>query len=802
MFCNNFAKIKHPPRVIAEEVTPTPVVAHHITLLTITMDSNPEIELARSYIEFTNQNVFLTGKAGTGKTTFLRNLRNSQPKRMAVVAPTGVAAINAQGVTIHSFFQIAPGLFMPDAVNAAEQRKLYYRMSEQKKNILRTLDLLVIDEISMVRCDLLDAVDQTLRSYRDKRKPFGGVQLLFIGDLQQLAPVARDQEWDILKTTYDTPYFFSSKALQQTPFVTIELKKIYRQDDRQFIDLLNQIRTNTLSDQMLEMINRRCIPNFQAPEDEDWIMLTTHNHSAQSYNRNKLAQLTGKSNTFKAEISGNFPETSYPADQTITLRVGAQVMFIKNDPSPRHEYYNGKIGRVADIGTQTVTVECRGDLRPIVVGMAEWANTRYELDAKTGELRETQDGTFRQIPLRLAWAITIHKSQGLTFDHAMLDVNHSFAHGQTYVALSRCRSLQGLVLNSPLYRNSIISDQTVEEYIHQSLVNSTKSPQLLPAFEQQYFIELLNELFSFDQLSQALTRLMEVVKKYAFLSQRDFVSQLEHAEHLFSIDMPTYSNRFAAQYTAMATQSADCAHDPQIQQRVKAAAKYFLTQICDTVTPLLALTNQTFTNKLAKKQFGNALKQLTLATRIKVSTLHTAIEQGMTIKTYLNSKAVAEIVDINNLLADKATPQTDPAPQPTGASDNDTPQDPTHAPSPDTDPKPQKTKKAPKPKVPKTPTIEITLQMFRGGLTPTQIAQERKLTIASIEKHLVELIKLRKIAPDEIIEHTRLHNLCETIKKIQATTQLQKLSEIKAALPGDFSYNEIVIALTTIQQEI
>lgn len=727
------------------------------------MSDNPETELARQYIEFTGQNVFLTGKAGTGKTTFLRSLKETPPKRMAVVAPTGVAAINAGGVTIHSFFQIAPGLFTPDS------RRNRYRMSDRKKDILRTLDLLVIDEISMVRCDLLDAIDFTLRSCRDRSKPFGGVQMLFIGDLRQLAPVARDDEWEILKTRYDTPYFFSAKVMQQATFVTIELKQVYRQADPQFISLLSQIRTNTLSDASIGLLNRCCHPDFEIPEDEEWIFLTTHNSTANAYNSNRLARLGGKTQEFTASISGNFPESSYPADVCITLRTGAQVMFIKNDTTGRHEYYNGKIGKVTGFTCDTVTVECKDSPAPITVSATEWTNTRYELDTATGELREISDGTFRQIPLRLAWAITIHKSQGLTFDRAVIDVSHSFAHGQTYVALSRCRSLRGLVLSRSLARSSVICDPHVEHYISRALTDSADSRAQLPTFRQHYFTAMLDELFSFAGLSQALARLLEVVKRHAFLLQSDFVSTLEKAELLFRTEMSGYSRRFARQYTALA-ESGNPSADESLQKRVKAAAQYFLSQICDNITPLLEVYGTAFSNKQVQKQFANAQKQLALAVRIKASTLYTASEEGMTVKSFLNSKAMAETVSLDKILRN-GHPETGNAAETMKGK------------------KTVKEKgKHTADKKDKQPSHRITLQLYRQGLSVKEIAARRNLKTTSIEGHIARLVGEHEIDINDIVspQHQVLVR-----KALHRPDMTPRLKETKDTLPPEITYLEI-----------
>lgn len=396
-----------------------------------------EAQQAWDIIEKTRANLFLTGKAGTGKTTFLRELKRRSPKRMVVLAPTGIAAINAGGVTIHSFFQLPLSPYLPGTTfGGREQRR--YQFSKQKRNIIRTMDLLVIDEISMVRSDLLDAVDNVMRRYRQHHLPFGGVQLLMIGDLGQLAPVTTPDEDQLLRQYYDTPYFFSSTALRQAGYLTVELKKVFRQQDATFVTLLNQIRDNRATRETLARLNTRYIPGFAPERGSDYIQLTTHNRQAQSINEAELRALKAPLQRFTAEVEGTFPETSYPADQVLALKRGAQVMFIKN--ATDHRFYNGMLGEVTDIYEGIITVRSKDTGESIALERMEWTNTKYTLNEQTKEIEEKVEGTFRQYPVRLAWAITIHKSQGLTFNHAVIDASRSFSHGQTYVALSRCRS--------------------------------------------------------------------------------------------------------------------------------------------------------------------------------------------------------------------------------------------------------------------------------------------------------------------------------------------------------------------------
>ena len=392
------------------------------------MEMNEESILAWNIIEKTSANLFLTGKAGTGKTTFLKQLKEKSPKRMVVLAPTGIAAINAGGMTIHSFFQLPFSPYIPGTTFGSGEQKRY-QFSKLKRNIIRSIDLLVIDEISMVRSDLLDAIDSVLRQYRKRHDlPFGGVQLLMIGDLQQLAPVVTVQEEQLLKEHYDTPFFFSSNALKQVGYLTVELKKVYRQQDEQFISLLNQIRENRASDATLQALNQRFIPNFEPPKNSNFIRLTTHNAPAQQINVQQLAALPSRAFSYTAEVEDNFPESSYPADFMLTLKPGAQVMFIKNDP--QHRFYNGMIGEVIGVKPDEegdkIIVRSKDSDEEFELEKMEWVNAKYTINEETKEIEETVEGKFRQYPLRLAWAITIHKSQGLTFEHAIINQGGEF----------------------------------------------------------------------------------------------------------------------------------------------------------------------------------------------------------------------------------------------------------------------------------------------------------------------------------------------------------------------------------------
>ena len=569
------------------------------------MEMNEESILAWNIIEKTNANLFLTGKAGTGKTTFLKRLKELSPKRMIVLAPTGIAAINAGGMTIHSFFQLPFSPYVPGTTFGSGEQKRY-QFSKLKRNIIRSIDLLVIDEISMVRSDLLDAVDSVLRQYRKRHDlPFGGVQLLMIGDLQQLAPVVTPQEEHLLGQHYDTPFFFSSNALKQVGYLTVELKKVYRQQDEQFISLLNQIRENKASEATLQALNQRYIPNFVPPKEGNYIRLTTHNTPAQYINEQQLAALPAQSFSFTAEIEGDFPETSYPADFKLTLKPGAQVMFIKNDP--QHRFYNGMIGEVIGVRTDEdgskITVRSKDSGEEFDLEKMEWTNAKYTLNEKTKEIEETVEGKFMQYPLRLAWAITIHKSQGLTFEHAIIDASHSFTHGQTYVALSRCKTLEGMVLSEPLSRGAIICSQTVDAFTSQL---TAPTQEQICSLELQYIIYCISELFDFYSIRASYEHLMRCLVEFFNGKYPRVVSEYQKLQVVLK-SLIAVSDKFRVQYTGMLARNPDV-RQAELQDRIHKGAMYFL----DKIGILSDLIRKSNLDTDTIRWLGNSLKTASL----------------------------------------------------------------------------------------------------------------------------------------------------------------------------------------------
>ena len=605
------------------------------------MEMNEESILAWNIIEKTNANLFLTGKAGTGKTTFLKRLKELSPKRMIVLAPTGIAAINAGGMTIHSFFQLPFSPYVPGTTFGSGEQKRY-QFSKLKRNIIRSIDLLVIDEISMVRSDLLDAVDSVLRQYRKRHDlPFGGVQLLMIGDLQQLAPVVTPQEEHLLGQHYDTPFFFSSNALKQVGYLTIELKKVYRQQDEQFISLLNQIRENKASEATLQALNQRYIPNFVPPKEGNYIRLTTHNAPAQYINEQQLAALPAQSFSFTADIEGDFPETSYPADFKLTLKPGAQVMFIKNDP--QHRFYNGMIGEVIGVRTDEdgskITVRSKDSGEEFDLEKMEWTNAKYTLNEKTKEIEETVEGKFMQYPLRLAWAITIHKSQGLTFEHAIIDASHSFTHGQTYVALSRCKTLEGMVLSQPLSRGAIISSQTVDAFTSQL---AAPSQEQISSLELQYIIYCISELFDFYSIRASYEHLMRCLVEFFNGKYPRVVSEYQKLQVVLK-SLIAVSDKFRVQYTGMLARNPDV-RQVELQDRIHKGAMYFLDKI-GILSDLIRKSNLDTDNKVARKQFEDRFSVFSEDVKLKERLLKYECSAEFTVTDYLKKKAQFLLLD-------------------------------------------------------------------------------------------------------------------------------------------------------------
>ncbi|MCG2418909.1 helix-turn-helix domain-containing protein [Aequorivita sp. F47161] len=606
------------------------------------MIQNPEIDLAWNFVNYTDRNIFLTGKAGTGKTTFLHKLKKDSLKRMAVVAPTGVAAINAGGVTIHSFFQLPFGPILPETANA-QGNSLSKKFSKKKINIIKSLDLLIIDEVSMVRADLLDGIDQVLRRFRDRSKPFGGAQLLMIGDLQQLSPVIKNDEWQLLKKHYNTGLFFGSNSFQKSNALTIELKHIYRQESADFIKILNEIRNDSLTPQSSETLNKRYIPNFSAKDGDGYITLTTHNNRADRINSVELKKLKKKSFIYEAEVEGKFPEYTFPTHLKLELKVGAQVMFVKNDSSPEKRYFNGKIGTVIDLDEDEVLVRCPGDNFDIVTSPEIWKNIQYSINPESKEIIEDEIGSFTQIPLRLAWAITIHKSQGLTFENVIIDAQEAFAHGQTYVALSRCKTLEGIVLTGPLSRKSIINNHEVASFSKNAEANQPDS-SILETSQIAYQLNLINDIFNFHTFLHPVSRIIDIYFKNKGSINGNLLDQLTILKEKGVTELLKINTSFQFQLKNLSEHDAP-ENNLLLQERFKKAVFYFEKHLQDFIIQPLADLNFTTDNKAIKEDISTQLNNLEELIAVKQYCFK-GLKEGFKTSKYLDLRAKAALQEI------------------------------------------------------------------------------------------------------------------------------------------------------------
>ena len=801
----------------------------------MTVFKNDKIEMLNRFVQNTDVHIFLTGKAGTGKTTFLRNLAANTYKRMVIVAPTGVAAINAGGVTIHSFFQLPFGPIVPDGQSLS---LVSNKISKTKLKIMRSLDLLVIDEISMVRADLLDAVDAVLRKVRRSSDAFGGVQLLMIGDIQQLAPVARQNEWELLQPYYKSVYFFDSHVLRNNPYICVELNHIYRQNDEDFIGILNQVRNNKLDKKNADLLNQRFIPSFNPKDKDGYITLTTHNSQADEINEQKLKEIKSKTLTFEAEINGIFPENAYPTKEVLELKVGAQVMFVKNDPSPAKEYYNGRIGKIISYNKdEGLVVQCDNDI--INVTPVQWQNFEYTLNEKTNEIEEKEIGSFTQIPLRTAWAITIHKSQGLTFDKVILNAEMAFTHGQVYVALSRCTSLKGLVLKSKIQNNVLFNDNTINAFVDR-IPSLEPDKERLAREEYKFVHHTIIDLFSFAELETQMNKLTKVLRENDNIFDKDAVNQVTEKRRLFREEIIDVATRFARQVDSIfANPNADFDF---LQERIKKASAYFFEKL-NALEDIGDLINET-DNKAVNLSAKTALDAIREILFVKTACLNLTTN-GFDVERFLELKN-KKTVEAENLSSSKLK---------TKSLDNKD-KSLMNALMRWREEKAEEFDKLENQILPKTVLLRIvekkpvsikelkdisklgvarirsfgadiinivlehqgfghkdfsddrskkemnlsrtachTLELLDEGMTIDEIAEERNLARSTVESHVVEIVKKGLYPVEEFVSRERLEIVKEYFKEVDDTS----LTAARDVLGDEYSYFELKMGLSQVE---
>ncbi len=733
-----------------------------------TNTSNANFDLAERFINHTKRHVFLTGKAGTGKTTFLKRITQTTHKKTIIAATTGIAALNAGGVTLHSQFQLPLAAFIPARIdfqsnlnaNFETQNSIlrHMRMSNEKRNIIREAELLIVDEVSMLRADTLDAIDFVLRYVRKNNYSFGGIQVLFIGDMLQLPPIVKDTEWEVLSKYYSSIHFFNAKVLEKDKPIYIELDKIYRQTDTKFTEILNKVRYNTLTTEDVNYLNTFYNQNALSIKDE-YITLTTHNLRAETINKEELAKLKSKSYFFNAEIENDFPEHIIPTDKKLELKVGAQVMFIKNDVSSEKRYYNGKIGVVINLDDTSIEVLIDGKTK-IEVEPYTWENIKYTVNDESKEIEEDVLGSFKQYPLKLAWAITIHKSQGLTFEKAIIDVKNVFASGQTYVALSRLKSLDGLILSSPIQMKGIKNDETIIEY-EKNKIDAKVANDILQDESWQYILAYNNNTFDFRELEKIWKEHIDSFKKEESNSNKLLfkewsIKQLQELQKIATV-AENFKKQLSGLYFAKDTN--------KMHQRLNDASQYFeneLKKICLLITD----HKNEITDLKRIKTYLRELDELESQVFQKIKQIKKAyhIVDAFVFKKDIDKNNIKESLDTQWRNVSK-----------TGLN------------------KTEKTKKSKlekaekKVKVKKGDSYLTTLELFRNGYSIDQIVKERSLKISTINSHFGELISMGKIKVEELMDADKI----ETIQSCLIEHPNKTFNEIREILNNKYTFDEL-----------
>jgi len=740
-------------------------------------------EIAAKFVNYTSKHVFLTGKAGTGKTTFLRKLIQLTHKKAMICAPTGIAAINAAGVTIHSLFQLPFGAFFPDAAGSVINQNITFNfntprtmvkhlnMQGNKRRMIQELELLVIDEVSMLRADMLDAIDFSLRYIRrNKNVPFGGVQLLFIGDLHQLPPVVKNDEWRVMAGFYKSIYFFDALALQNNPPVYIELDKIYRQDDSVFIDLLNNLRNNQITAQDTALLQQHFIRDFKPAATENYITLTTHNNKADAINRDRLTQLTSKSYFFDAKVSGEFSEHAYPNDKSLELKVGAQIMFIKNDMTAEKRYYNGKIGVVHHIEKGVVEIELPEDKTVIQISPYTWENVKYKLNEATNEIEENVAGSFVQYPIKLAWAITVHKSQGLTFDKAIIDIGDAFAPGQAYVALSRLRSLKGLVLTSHLRDSGLQQDQNIHYF------SKTKQPaevldQQISAESYDFIRTYLLSAFDLNMVRYYFKEHMQTFDKSEAKSTKqrydDWTMDLYKDFQKITVTADTFINQLKNLFAQQTEHTLF-----NVSKRVHAAVKYF-SPLIKEVSDKFLIQIEAIKEEKQIKTYLTELLELEIVIYEQLKKIHKskalleAIIDGKEFSK-ADTDALLNTVEREAQLKKAITLKGTALKVRTAA---------------------EKEKKEPKPD-----TKLLSFELYNEGKTLAEIAKERGLSLGTVEGHLAYYVSTQQLDVAKLVKPNKIRNITDAVE----SQKTKSMATIREFLGKDYSFGEIKMVLASL----
>ncbi len=744
------------------------------------------LSAAARFINTTSGHIFLTGKAGTGKTTFLKKLPELTHKSMIVVAPTGIAALNAGGVTIHSQFLIPPLSFIPDR-NASDEileqggyinqqtlaRK--HPLNSERKQVLRSIDLLVIDEVSMLRADLLDAIDYRMKAVRGNfRKSFGGIQVLFIGDLYQLPPVVRNEQWETLRRYYPTPWFYEAHALRQDPVIYLELEKIYRQHDTVFIDLLNNLRNNTTTERDLVKLNDHCEPPEVIREMREVITLTTHNYKAEEINKAELQALSGPSYFFDADIDYEFPEGMYPVQQRLELKRGAQIMFVRNDAEDKM-YFNGKLATVTDIDGDEIHVSMATSHVSYQLKKVKWENKSYKVNKETREVEEEVIGSFQQYPVRLAWAITVHKSQGLTFDKAIIDVGQAFADGQVYVALSRLRSLDGLILRSPIPASVISTDKNIVAFVAQNN-HPEELPGLMKARQQEYLSSLLSGTFDFTHLVQELRHINKQHEDDGVLdpTMKPVLQQLAEALEQEADNTLRYRHQLSDLVSG--------GDETGLLDRLEKGSAYYRKLIIHSLKQLLIHTEhirqgkrvKTHLNQLGELDqfFSKKWEELDKSVWLTASILRgdeSFDASPLSLKRHHERLALMEEVRAE-LGQQGVSVSTGKKPKKKKSKSGDT-----------------------------RSTYEITLDYIKEGLSVADIAKKREMTAGTIEGHLAKAVGSGQVDIYSFMSHDAVD---EILASYRALPNGSTTKDLFASLKGKYSYGALHAAVAYEKSQV